>query len=69
MELLGEQKIHINGVLLNWAQASTVRMALTFFLIDLDRDGLGEEKNSKKMCESYQDSIEEIWLLMQGAIK
>jgi len=59
-----EASIYVNGKHLNNAQAMTVRVALNCFCMDLNNDGLGDDKHGKKMTELYLARIGEIMKCM-----
>jgi len=59
-----EPKITINGQKLNEAQAMTVRVAVTSFAFNLVSEGLGDDKQGKKMAALYLERIREIYGLI-----
>lgn len=48
-----EAKITINGQELSLAESMTLRCAVTSFLSDVSKNGLGEDETGKAIAESY----------------
>jgi hypothetical protein len=59
-----EAKIVINGVELSLGQAMTMRVALTAFLSNLRKDGLGEDERGAGITKGYIDRGEEVFRLL-----
>jgi hypothetical protein len=55
-----EAKIIVNGVELNSAQSSTLRVALESFSFSLMNEGLGEDEHGLTMVKLYMQRVEEI---------
>lgn len=62
-----EPTIIINGVTLTSAQAMTVRVALGSFSMDMNADGLGDDKHGKAMTAGYKARLAEIFEVMSDA--
>jgi hypothetical protein len=61
-----EAKIIVNGVELSLGQSMTLRVALTTFISDMKRDGLGDDETGNAIANGYIDRGEEVLLLMLG---
>lgn len=61
-----EAKIIVNGVELSLGQSMTLRVALTTFIGDMKRDGLGDDEMGNAIANGYIDRGEEVLLLMLG---
>ena len=62
-----EAKIIINGILLNYAQASTLRVAISSFIHELkDPDHLGEDEIGRSITKNYKNAATEIQDLIFG---
>ncbi|WP_454287215.1 hypothetical protein [Rhizobium arsenicireducens] len=65
--MIGEPHIIINGTPLTTAQAMTVRVALTCYLMEIADDGaLGSDRNGEAIRQGYLKAGREIGLLMAG---
>ena len=60
-----EANVRINGELLSVAEAMTLRVAVTSFLMGLD-DGLGDDETGKAICEGYKLACRSILGKMTG---
>lgn len=48
-----EADVQINGEQLSYAEAMTLRVAVSHFFMSLD-EGLGDDETGKAICEGYQ---------------
>lgn len=55
-----EADITINGTKLSFAQAITVRVAVTGFMMELKLEGLGDDPTGKEIAEGYMARGKEI---------
>ena len=55
-----EAKITINGIELNNAEAMTIRVAVSSFVIDLQEGGLGDDATGKSLCKGYRAACDTI---------
>jgi hypothetical protein len=60
-----EANIIINGTQLSKAEAMTVRVALSNFVLDL-QDGLGDDNTGKTICEGYKNCLNNIFKLLKN---
>jgi hypothetical protein len=59
--------IRINGELLSTAEAMTIRVAVSSFLMSLQADGLGDDETGKALCDGYQRACQSVLGKMQLA--
>lgn len=64
MDRIDEPIIIINGVELTKAQAMTIRIAVDTLMIDLTRNGLGNDEVGEAICRGYLRAIDGIKLAM-----
>lgn len=61
---MNEPIITINGKVLTTAQALTIRVAVSSFLMDMREEGLGDDDHGKKMAGLYIERASELELMM-----
>lgn len=64
MSLGDEPDITINGVKLTTAEAMTVRVALSSLMMNMVRDGLGDDETGKAICDGYKRAMDGIFKAM-----
>lgn len=60
-----EPKIIINNVYLTEGEAMTIRVAVSSFMLDLQRHGLGDDEHGEHMSTAYQHNLHHIIAIMQ----
>jgi hypothetical protein len=60
-----EAKITINGLECTPAEAMTIRVALSSFMMFIDHEGLGEDDAGRAIAEGYKRAVSSVYQKMR----